>query len=70
MTDSDLFCEFIIVIIELGAFMLMLSSGAAVIEIIALGFAMLFKTLRTRIKSLERRQHTHSEHDAWNGSTF
>lgn len=50
MTDLELF-EFIVVIIEIGAFMLILTLGAVVLEVIIPRLLNIIKILQARLKS-------------------
>ena len=66
MTEFDLFFEFIIVIIELAAFMIVLIIGAVILEVIVTRIITFLKLLTTRLKIPTPSQHKNprSEHSS------
>lgn len=53
MTDSDLLFEFIIVMIELTAFVAYLSVGAVILEVIVPRLVVIIKSIAARFSNLE-----------------
>ena len=57
MTDSDILFEFVVVIVELATFMVYLSIGAVILEVICPKLVKLVKRIAvlTKIRKLKRR---------------